>query len=96
MEEYLISLIDFLRQYEGGRVVQAVIASLQKPRSHEMDTIMRNSRLVSENSEEEDPDSSFRLPMYKYMDLEEPIFEEQLIEQFNSCCPVPIPSLRNY
>ena len=34
-----------------------------------MDIIIKNSKLITENSEDEE-ENSFRLPMYKYIDLE--------------------------
>ena len=43
-----------------------------------MDVIIKNSKLITENSEDEE-ESSFRLPMYKYIDLEEPVFEEEIV-----------------
>ena len=45
-----------------------VLESLHKSKSHEMDVIIRNSKLITENSEDEE-EHSFRLPMYKYIDL---------------------------
>ena len=57
-----------MRQYDGGGWVEKVLDSLHKSKSHEMDVIIRNSKLITENSEDEE-EHSFRLPMYKYIDL---------------------------
>lgn len=55
-----------------------------------MEAIFRNSKPVTENSDDEDNENSFRLPMYKYIDLDEPILDDQLVESFNKVFQVSI------
>jgi hypothetical protein len=70
IEEYLINLIDFIRQYEGGSYVSRILSFLHKPRSHEVQTIIHNMSIVTEGSEQEDLENSFKLPLYKYIELD--------------------------
>lgn len=55
-----------------------------------MEAIFRNSKPVTENSDDEDNENSFRLPMYKYIDLDESILDDQLVESFNKVFQVSI------
>lgn len=82
IEEYLINLIDFVRQYDKGAYITRILGLLKSPRNHEPESILSNMRLVTESSNQ-DLDNSFKLPMYKYIDLEEEIIEYSLIDQFN-------------
>lgn len=39
--------------------------------------------IVTEGSEHDDLESSFKLPLYKYMELDEEIIDNELVEAFN-------------
>lgn len=62
-------MIDFVRQYQNGSLVSKIISYAHKPISREMETILRNLKQLTENSEEDENESSFQLPMYKYIDM---------------------------
>jgi hypothetical protein len=84
-----------MRQYDSGCYVSRVLGYLHKPRSHEVPTIIHNMSVVTEGSEQDDLESSFKLPLYKYIELDEEIIDPELIEAFNHTFPVLFPPRRN-
>jgi hypothetical protein len=83
-----MGLIEFLRLHDNGSYAARILALLHKPRSHSPETILRNLKTVTENSEEEEEENSFRLPLYKYIDLDEEMIEGTVVEEFNACFEV--------
>lgn len=51
---------------------------------------MDNMNLMTQNQEEDEDerDNSFRMPMYKYLEMQEDIVQEPILEEFNTTFPV--------
>ena len=52
--------------------------------------------VVTEGSEQDDLESSFKLPLYKYIELDEQIIEPELIEAFHLTFPVSLFARRKW
>lgn len=67
-----------------------VLGVVQRPISLDMRVIMDNMNLMTQNQEEDEDerDNSFRMPMYKYLEMQEDIVQEPILEEFNTTFPV--------